>query len=178
MRIRLRLDAPCFLRPSTLAKSVQWAVEALTMADRLIIRSGLVPPIYSSGVRYQEEPGYDFGESFDDAWVCTQRGWADCDDLAAWLCAQYQEQGEAAGIRVTWKPHPSVMQKLCAVARQRGYTAEQVLKVLAKFGKLYHVTVRRADGSIECPSTKLGMPTGEEFTRGKRRPHFGLALSP
>jgi hypothetical protein len=182
MRIRLRLDAPCFLRPSMLAKSVQWAVEALTMADRLIIRSGLVPPLYEAGVRYAEEseiyrgdPNY-LGESFDDAWVCYQRGTADCDDLGAWRCAELQERGENAGIRVTWKPLPKVMRAVCAAAREKGMSAGQLLQALSRYGKLYHITVRRADGSIECPSAKLGMPTGNEFSRGKQIPDFGLHI--
>jgi hypothetical protein len=113
----------------------------------MIIAQGLVPPLYQSGVVYQEEPADQGFESFDDAHVCYQRGWADCDDLGAWRCAELRESGENANIRITWMKHPT------------------------RTGRLYHVTVRRADGTIEDPSKKLGMPTfgKQEFTRGPRR---------
>lgn len=55
-------------------------------------------------------------------------GFGDCEDLAAARCAELNHAGEAASIRVH--------------VAQRG---------------LLHITVRRADGTIEDPSARLGM---------------------
>lgn len=61
---------------------------------------------------------------------------SNCDDLAPWRCAELREAGEPAKIRVQWKRDARTGQKL------------------------FHILVRRADGSIEDPSLKLGMRTG------------------
>lgn len=145
MIIRLRLEAKALKMSGNLGHAVRHVLTALTMADRLIIRNQEVPPIYLSGVRYAEEPQTDF-ESFDDAMVCYKRGWGDCDDLASWRCAELVEQGEKATIRISWKPHPN-----------RG-------------GRLYHITVRRADGRIEDPSTILGMKGGTPMMSADGKP--------
>lgn len=61
---------------------------------------------------------------------------SNCDDLAPWRCAELREAGEPAKIRVQWKRDARTGQKL------------------------FHILVRRADGSIEDPSLKLGMRSG------------------
>lgn len=57
-----------------------------------------------------------------------RRGRGDCEDLAAWRAAELRARGEHAR----------------AVAYRSG-------------PRMWHVVVRRADGSIEDPSKKLGM---------------------
>lgn len=148
--IRIRVGSPSFRRSGLFARHVQLLCEELVTADRMIIRAGEVPPLYLSGVRYQHEPPGI--ESFDSAYDVYRRGWGDCDDLASWRCAELLETSSERGtwkcprtgieyvtpcIRITWIPHP-----------RRGS------------GRLYHVTVRKADGSIEDPSLKLGMSPG------------------
>ena len=58
---------------------------------------------------------------------------SNCDDLSPWRVAELREHGEPAKIRIQWKKHPETGQKL------------------------FHIVVRRADGSIEDPSLLLGM---------------------
>lgn len=91
--------------------------------NRALIRKRLVPKLYKSGVRYQIEQQ----ESFVDALTCYKARVGDCAHLAAWRCAELQELGEPAGIRLKWT-HPR-----------------------------FHVQVRRANGAVEDPSRILGM---------------------
>lgn len=126
-----------------LGLAIKPILEALVMADQLYIRTHRVPPIYESGVRYQEEPvnqanlpgsgGTYRIEEFAAIPAIMERGWGDCDDLAPWRCAELREHGEPAKIRIQWKKNPETGQKL------------------------YHIVVRRADGRIEDPSLLLGM---------------------
>lgn len=55
-------------------------------------------------------------------------GHGDCEDLAAWLAASYRSTGEDAR----------------AIVKRTGK-------------RTWHAVVMRGDGSIECPSSKLGM---------------------
>lgn len=96
------------------------------------------PPLYASGVRYKNEPvGQRFSglpaEEFALIPVTLARKWGDCDDLAPWRCAELIHEGEAAKIRIQWKARPDTGQKY------------------------FHIVVRRADGTIEDPSARLGM---------------------
>lgn len=102
-------------------------LEALVYLNRILIRKKMVGPIYSSRVVYRLEPvGV---EEFADALFCTQRGWGDCDDLAAWRVAELQEMGINATLHFD--------------ARPRGHSSW-----------LVHCIVRLPDGRLEDP-TKL-----------------------
>lgn len=85
------------------------------------------PPLYSSGVRYAEDLPGS-AEEFCAIPDVLRRGRGDCDDLAPWRAAELRLCGEHA-------------------------TAEPV----HVGGGQWHVIVRRADGSIEDPSARLGM---------------------
>ena len=102
------------------------------MVNQLFLKTHRVPPLYESGVRYQNEPRSFPCEEFASIPAVMARGWGDCDDLAPWRVAELREQGERAKIRIQWKRQPSGT-------------------------KLFHVVVRRGDGSIEDPSRILGM---------------------
>lgn len=129
-------------RARTLGLAIKPILEALVTVDQIYLRSHKVPPLYRSGVRYQNEPvntahlgGVDRThriEEFAAIPAVIERGWGDCDDLAPWRVAELREHGERAKIRVYWK------------RQSNGH-------------RLYHVVVRRADGTIEDPSAKLGM---------------------
>jgi hypothetical protein len=130
-------------RSRMLALAIRPILEALVVIDQLYLRTHRCPPLYRSGVRYREEPpnhaklGHEASaakvEDFSAIPAILERGWGDCDDLSPWRVAELREAGEPARIRIQWKRHPETGQKF------------------------YHVLVRRADGSIEDPSLKLGM---------------------
>lgn len=60
------------------------------------------PPLYKSGVRFQNEP--EGVEEFCDAWIVRQRGHGDCAHLCAWRIAELRLQGIRATIRISWMP--------------------------------------------------------------------------
>lgn len=110
-------------------------LEAQVLVNQLFLRTHHVKPLYRSGVRYMNEPSGkhpDFKhEEFATIPIVLSRGWGDCDDLAPWRVAELREHGERAKIRIQWKK-----------------TGKR---------KLFHIVVRRGDGSIEDPSRILGM---------------------
>ena len=114
------------------ARMVRHCLRGLVEANGVALESGILPPLYSSDVRYQEEP--PDVESFIDGLTCYRRGHGDCAHLAAWRVAELQVQGEPADITIEFQP--SQLRPGCM---------------------LYHVQVRRADGSVEDPSVILGM---------------------
>jgi hypothetical protein len=95
------------------------------------VRHPDTPPLYTAGVRWQKETPTHGGhneERFLTIPLVRMLGWGDCDDLAAWRAAELQRSGERARA-VVYAVRPG----------------------------LWHVVVRRGDGSIEDPSTRLGM---------------------
>lgn len=117
-------------RSRALALTIYPILNATVRVNRAYIRGHRVPCLYDSGVRYEEEPKNTI-EEFATIPVVLSRGWGDCDDLAPWRVAELQEEGERAHIRVQWKK--------------------------TRNGRLFHIVVRREDGSIEDPSAILGM---------------------
>lgn len=147
MKILLNLSgqkSPWLKRSKILGKSLRGVLEALVRVNQMYIATHRVPALYESGVRYQNEPtnlaklgGVERShrvEEFAAIPAVIERGWGDCDDLAPWRVAELRElYHEKARIHVYWK-------------RMRDGK-----------GKLFHICVRREDGSIEDPSAKLGM---------------------
>ena len=131
MRIIIEVAGRAGRRPKLFAFFLRKAIEAMVAYNRSLLRHGEVPTLYASGVRYAEEPP---PERIRDALTVYKEGTGDCAHLSAWRAAELQEKGEKARIRLTWKPS----------RRKPGK-------------RLYHVQVRRQDGSIEDPSRKLGM---------------------
>lgn len=121
-------------RPATMlagAKFGKLALEGLAHVNLDLIQSGKVPKLYDSGVRYIRDK--DGEETFIDALHVLKQGGADCSSLSAYRVGELWAAGETgASIHMHW----------------RGYSDGY---------RLYHVTVRRADGAIEDPSRMLGM---------------------
>jgi len=122
---------------------VRIELEALVQINQLYLATHRVPPLYTSGVRYQSEPANYIklgnllvrrAEEFAAIPAVLERGWGDCDDLGPWRCAELRNSGEKAKMRVVWVKDKK--------------TGE----------KKFHVLVRRANGAVEDPSHKLGMP--------------------
>jgi hypothetical protein len=139
-------NAPLWQDSRALGLVIRPMLQATTHLNQLVIRvnreehrkSGgrvkLLPPLYQSGVRYKEEPRSWAQEHFDTIPSILHRLWGDCDDLAPWRVAELRESGQdpKAGILVKWKR-------------------------LRNGNRLYHILVRRGDGSEEDPSRILGM---------------------
>jgi len=129
-------------RSHTLGLVIKNLLDAQVANNRLYLQlHSRVPALYASGVRYENEPLWTFQdmpvEEFALIPVVLARGWGDCDDLSPWRCGELQHHGERAKIRVQWK-RPTLAN--------------------GKKGKKYfHIVVRRANGTIEDPSAKLGM---------------------
>ena len=128
MNIALRLSG--LQDPAQFAAVVQGVLKVVVTQNRGQVRKGL-PSLYRSGVRYREEPPDD--DTFRDGESTLDRGHGDCAHLCAWRVAELQEAGEPAKIRIKWGP----------------------LREGAP--RMFHVQIRRADGSIEDPSRILGM---------------------
>lgn len=117
-------------------------LEHLTRVDvEFLAEHPRCPLLYQSGVRYRRAP---LGEEcwLPIPWVLASYfsgGTADCKSLATWRAAELRMWGEPARCFTT-------------VSRRKGANLELVL---------YHVLVRRADGSDEDPSAILGMGRDE-----------------
>lgn len=131
MRITWYLEAPVLRRPKLFAKWIRRALHSLVMVNYEDLLRKPLPPLYRSGVVFEEEPRGT--ETFRDARNVWKRGYGDCAHLAAWRCAELRAAGEDAKLRVKWS---------CPRHRRR---------------RLFHVQVRRADGRIEDPARRLGM---------------------
>lgn len=146
MHVGLTVDRQAFAGPQAFANWVLAHAVPMVAVNRLLIRKRLIPVLYQSGVVFEEEP--DHVETLVDALTIVRAPrpsklnhaphthWGDCWHLACWRCAELQEQGEKATIRVKWA-HPN-----------------------------YHVQVRRTkhvgqprvdDPFVEDPSRILGM---------------------
>ena len=137
MRIVVNLgdktSAPSALKRSRpFAEAIKAVLDACVKVNQQYLATYDLPTIYECGVKYQPEP--DNGEEeFATIPVVLARGWGDCDDLAPWRVAELRAAGEPAKIRIKWKKNPRTG------------------------SKMFHVIVRRADGSVEDPSRRLGM---------------------
>lgn len=110
-------------------------VELLKLARA---RRAPLPALYRSGVVYRPEPrasstaiAANTSEDFAPCVVALARGWGDCDDLAAWRCAELNASGIAADVDVI-------------ETRASTPTARR-----------WHIVVTLPDGSIEDPSRVL-----------------------
>lgn len=106
---------------------VEAMVTGLMLASLVEMQEGAkLPLLYSSGVRYLREPYRR--ERWQTASESFARKVADCEDLAAWRCAELRFQGEKARVHC-YAPRPG----------------------------LIHCVVRRENGTLEDPSAELGM---------------------
>jgi hypothetical protein len=121
-------------------------LETLVKIDEMYLRMHPeAPPIYQAGVRYQTEPLGQ--EDWCDIPTVMKQGWGDCEDLAAWRCAELRVRyGIPARATFTWRVLPNKV-------------------------TLYHILVKHPDGRIEDPSRKLGMKkqhlTGQVWVRNE-----------
>lgn len=90
-----------------------------------------IPPIYSSGTVYQRDARTDVDDDWQDAITTAVHKYGDCEDLAAWRCAEIRvREGIYAWLDFTWEYMPDGSKRI-------------------------HIFVVRADGIIEDPSLVL-----------------------
>jgi Transglutaminase-like superfamily len=107
-----------------------------------------IPPLYASGVYYEEDPAGR--EDWRDVFSVLARGKGDCDNLVCWRVAELRVAGIAAEPVIKWQHIPAEM------SEQLGYPC-------GPDGLwMVHCCVRFPDGSIEDTSKNLGM--GANFT--------------
>jgi hypothetical protein len=136
MRIVTNIN-PQLSDPAQIATVARYFLRGVIQANRLLLRAGLVPTLYGSGVRYRPEPWGKGIEEFADALTVVRRGWGDCDDLSPWRVAELQEAGdEKADCKISWKTRVGADGKPF-----RGF----------------HVSARHGDGRVEDVSRYLGM---------------------
>ncbi len=120
------------LSPQAKVRFLLAQLEALIAANVGYLESGAhVPSLYHAGIRYT--PDVQGDEKWKDiARVIGTRA-GNCKEFAAWRVAELRFRGDPlARCVVTVTPLPQ-------------YT-------------LFHITVRRGDGTLEDPSRALGMP--------------------
>lgn len=108
--------------------AINAALEGLVGLNVVILRQGRgrIPSVYKAGVRWKR----DVGETWDTVDKVLERGYGDCEDLAAWRAAELRLQGVKARAIV----RPSRTQ-----------------------GVAWHAVVLLPSGQVEDPSRKLGM---------------------
>ncbi len=112
-----------------------------------------IPPLYASGVRYQEDAGGR--EDWRDLYTILERGAGDCDNLVAWRVAELRAAGKRAEPVIKWQNLPRDL------AVSLGYPS----RMIPPEGlSMVHCSVRHGDGTIEDVSKNLGM--GGEYTNG------------
>lgn len=117
-------------------RTVERFCDLLTGLDEDFLRAHpKTPPLYRSGAFYRLLPEYWLSVPWAMLAIYMGMG-LDCKSLACWRTAELRVWGGEPGARCVWSEHP---------------TPTKVV---------YHVRVRRADGSIEDPSALLGMNAG------------------
>lgn len=128
---------PIVICLETLTKINEWHLGRKSLpsysSERLAMR---MPPLYASGVHYEEEPPGE--EEWLDIPTLYRQGWGDCEDLA---CARAAELRHYKGIAAV----PCIKTKQFPIpGSDRPMT-------------LVHVMVLLPNGEIEDPSLRLGM---------------------
>ena len=106
----------------------------IAIVREFVERIGTVPDKVREALNTLEQ--MTAGERFRDISRIIANGGGDCDNVAAWRCAELNELGIAASPYITWRQRPDG-------------------------GTTYHVIVRWPDGSSEDPSLLLGMGGAE-----------------
>jgi hypothetical protein len=107
------------------------ALEGLTGVNEVLMRRDpSIPPLYSTGTRWELRPGDPSETMWRYAPDVATQGWGDCQDLSAYRAAELRVSGA--------DPQASV-------------------RVYPTGPNRYHAVVARGDGSVEDPSVILGM---------------------
>lgn len=127
--MRVEVQTGPLKHPSTVMRVYRGILSGLLPLARYELALLQLPPLYEAGVVYaREEPGV---ETLAVPSLVYERGEGDCAHLALWRLAELRNAGEQAEFHFK------------AVRKSKP--------------RLFHVLVRRADGTLEDPSCILGM---------------------
>lgn len=126
--MRVEVQTGKLAEPSTVMRVYRGLLSGLLPLAQYEARS--LPPLYESGVLYEREE--EGTETLAVPSLVHSRGYGDCGHLALWRLAELRNVGET-GAQFHFK----------AVRKSRP--------------RLFHVLIRRADGTLEDPSRILGM---------------------
>lgn len=138
MNLLVQLSGYDLSEAEVFAKTAKSLIEGLVTRNRAFFGRHPLPPLYCSGVLYARDPPGVI--SLADAPTVFARKWGHCAHLSAWLCAELNEQGVGATIRLKWSP-------------RRDWR-----------GQMYHVQVRlpRALGSGPRGLGQIADPTNDK----------------
>jgi len=116
-------------------RALLWLLEVLTQVNQAYLHSHPdTLPLYQAGIRYQPEEGT---EEWQDIPTNIERGYGDCEDLAAHITAELRNQGIPNKPYLRWQ------------IRRGSYRM--------------HALSENPDGTIEDPSLKLGMADWADY---------------
>ena len=132
--------------PFASPRDIDIALAATVIVNLHQMRARRLPPLYQSGVRYQQEQCLSAAvpescERFLTAEQLLAERVGDCDDLSAYRVGELIHTGEDPKARA----------------------------IVVRPGFGYHAIVMRGDGSIEDPSQLLGMPVTPRALRSLAR---------
>lgn len=146
------------------AKTAKRLIEGLVSRNREYMRRHPLPALYCSGVLYARDPPGVI--SLADAPTVFARKWGHCAHLSGWLCAELNEQGVDATIRLKWQPRRDWRGQMYHVQVRLPKTMGQGPQGL---GQVNDPT--NQEGQILDPSRMLGMGQtfpGAELGLGRR----------
>lgn len=131
--------------PRVVRAKLGWVLEGVARSNRLVMEAQSIPPLYESGVGYLVDPDSAERQHVLDCLEVLQSGAADCKSLAAYRMAELRHaarseaEADACEWRITW----------------RNFRRDPLNVGLTPRGgvcRVYHVEIRKPDGSIEDPS--------------------------
>jgi hypothetical protein len=135
--------------PEEVRAELAYHLNGTAMRNRQILASDpRIPRLYKSGVRYGLDADIDRVQRFLNVRQVLAQRFACCKSLCAWRVAELRndarDENEAARVDfdITWEDSRTDPLRVGLVPKNG-------------FVRLWHVNVRRADGSIENPSRRL-----------------------
>lgn len=96
-------DTGLDLNPRELALMVKFSIEGFALGYLDAFKRWGLPPLYSSGVRFQLPPGHGNGVEVMKSPLATYRDrWGDCDRLMIWWLCEQWANGRPARCSTLW----------------------------------------------------------------------------
>lgn len=144
MRLVTTIEGP----PDEVKAQLEYYLNGLAQANRLIMRRDRIPPIYAAGIPYKVEPWAADYQSLSTCREAIDRGWMECKAASAWLLAQYREA----------QPSEELARRFDIFVDWKERATDPLQRGLAPLGgvvRVYHARVLLPNGRIEDPTTRL-----------------------